>query len=170
MAHFTSELLPIPNRASPVSRHDEIERLLADAEREGYSRGYADAIAAVTAAATAAANQGGQKPLAQVTPEPASASDSGAEAANGNGKTRGRPAKAIGLVRDAIYAAPGMKGVEIIKWLEEKKTPVLDRTVRSCLRRLNGKEVWQRKTRWYPKDKGKSGSLSGEAPGAALPH
>jgi hypothetical protein len=130
------------------SRREQVERLFKEIEQEAYARGYSDAIQAVTAAATAAATKQSapkdiESPLAT----------EGGDQING-AKTRGRPAKAITLVRAAIFAHPGMKGVELVRELEKQGTPVIERTVRSCLRRLGSEKViWQREMRWYPKKK-----------------
>lgn len=154
-----------------MSKHAEIERILAEAEQEGYARGFADAIAAMTAAATEAAKTSVVAPTPALTPESAPVAESAAAApANGNGRGSGRPAKFISLVHEAIVTTPGIRGSEIVRYLEEQGTPVMDRTVRSCLRRLKGKEVWQRSKRWYPKNKADSDGLSGEAASAPLPH
>lgn len=131
-----------------MSHRDEIERIIADAEREAYSRGYADAIAAIAQAAAA------HKPSAAVSRESPPGNQT-ATPANGNGRSRGRPAtKAILLVQQAIAAHPGLKGAEITRQLAADGNPVIDRTVRSCLRRLKDrKDIWQRSTRWYSKAK-----------------
>ena len=129
----------------------EMDRLLKQIEQEAYSRGYSDAIAAVTAAATAAAPRMGDSAQPRVS------------ASNGNSdakpdvdeapRGRGRPATAVASVRDAIFEKPGMKGADLVRHLEQRGTPVLERTVRSCLRRLKNVEVRQREGRWYPKRK-----------------
>jgi len=55
------------------------------------------------------------------------------------------------MVRELISAQPGLRGVDIANQLDGR---VLERTVRSCLHRLRGHhEIWQRKGRWYLKEK-----------------
>jgi hypothetical protein len=77
-------------------------------------------------------------------------------------QTRGRPAHAVDLIRQMIRERPGLKAVEIVAKLQERDTPVGDRTVRSALRRLKGQEVWQRSHRWYPKHQRGSDQVEGE--------
>jgi ribosomal protein L31E len=127
-------IIPVANR------REQINRLLAEVERESYVRGWHDAIAALQAKA----------------PElPSPDSEASAEIIETNGsvlpeKSRGRPAKAISVVRELISAQPGLRGVDIANQLEGR---VIERTVRSCLHRLRGHhEIWQRKGRWYPRD------------------
>lgn len=113
--------------------------------RESYARGWREAIAAFKANAP------------EMPPEEHTRKDIG-NGADGNSQPivrvrRGRPEKAITLVRDAIFAEHGLRGVDIVRVLEKNGTPVSDRTVRSALRRLRGKVIWQRKHKWYPKPK-----------------
>jgi len=130
------------------NRCDQIASLIEEAEREAYARGWRDAIAALQAKA----------------PEVPT------ESIESNGKvmpehTRGRPAtKAIALVREIIIAKPGLKGVEVFRTLQAQGTPILERTMRSCLRRLrDSKVIWQRKGKWYPRPKTDFESANGEA-------
>ena len=136
---------------SVSDRREQINRLLSDVERESYARGWRDAIAALQA-------------KAPELPLPDSAVTFETAKANGSAepeKARGRPPKAIGIVREIIFAQPGLRGVDIANQLEGK---VIERTVRSCLHRLRGHhEIWQRKGRWYPKDNS-SDSARKEAP------
>jgi hypothetical protein len=138
--------------------------LIEEAEREGYARGYGDAIAAVTAAAVAM-----NKPVS-----PVAAAESRTPQPNVVvGRQRGRPAKAIGLVQEVIATKPGLQGVQIVSALKEQLTPVNERTVRSCLRRLKqSRVIWQRKGRWYPRPKEHSQPQIdfGEVLRAAPPH
>jgi len=133
------------------TRREQITSLIEDAERESYARGWRDAIAALQAKAP------------EVSAESSSETANGKETSEPN---RGRPAtKAIALVRETITTKPGLKGVEVFKTLEAQGTPVLERTIRSCLRRLrDSKVIWQRKGKWYPRptDTG-SGNTKGEA-------
>ena len=130
------------------SYREQIESLLAILERdarESYARGWADAIDALKASAP------------QIAAEKETREDTG-NGADSDSKPvvrvqRGRPEKAISLVRDAILTEPGLRGVDIVRVLERNGTPVSDRTVRSALRRLRGKVIWQRKHKWYPKPK-----------------
>jgi hypothetical protein len=130
--------------------------------RESYARGWRDAIAALQAKAPEMALDGA--PLAD--------SLNGQAAAGGAPqRTRGRPQKAISLVQAEIFGEPGLRGVDIVRALEKKGTPVVDRTVRSALRRLKGsKIVWQRNGKWYPKPKerpdaeNENGEASGPPP------
>jgi plasmid stabilization system protein ParE len=132
------------------SRREQIDRLIAEQEaeaRESYARGWRDAIAALQAKAPELSSS--ESPAVPVPIRP-----------------RGRPPKAIGLVRDAILAKSGLKGVEVVKILESQGTPVIERTVRSCLRRLReNKIIWQRKGRWYarPNERAEAGNGFGEA-------
>jgi hypothetical protein len=121
-------------------RREQINRLLAEAERESYARGWRDAIAALQAKAPELSSDSGVTPERKET--------NGASAPE---KPRGRPAKAISVVRELISAQPGLRGVDIANQLEGQ---VIERTVRSCLHRLRGHhEIWQRKGRWYPRDR-----------------
>ncbi|MGH8598916.1 MAG: hypothetical protein ACREXT_19895, partial [Gammaproteobacteria bacterium] len=115
---------------------EQIAKLIDDAEREAYARGYADAIAYIAKTAAAAS-----KPAETAKPVAAIAA------------RRGRPAsKAIAIVRDLIRVKPGLKGVDIFRALQKQGTPVLERTMRSCLRRLSmAGAIIQRDGRWYPK-------------------
>lgn len=135
----------------------EMDRLLKQIEQEAYARGYSDAIAAVTAAATAAAPKMGDSAPAEAAPPKSAESDGDAP------RGRGRPATAVMSVRDAIWTKPGMKGADLVRYLDQQGTPVLERTVRSCLRRLKNVEVRQRDGRWYPKRKPEAENGSGEA-------
>jgi len=97
-------------------------------------------------------------PPANTTPE-----------ANG---TRGRPStKAITVVKETIFAKPGLKGVDVVKAVHEIDGNIPERTIRSCLRRLskNTHDIWQRDKRWYPKKKKESENIDGEPVGSA-PH
>jgi len=121
-----------------ADRREQIDQLLADTDREGYARALRDAIAILQSKLTE--TNVADVPKKEVTPAPIAP------------RGRGRPAKAIALVRDLILAQPGLKGVEVFRTLEAQGTPVIERTVRSFLRRLrDGKIIWQRKDRWYPR-------------------
>jgi hypothetical protein len=134
---------------------EQMDRLLKQIEQEAYSRGYADAIAAVTAAATAAAPRLAESPAPITSPADQDSHD--------EPRGRGRPATAVAAVRDAIFEKPGMKGADLVRYLDQRGTPVLERTVRSCLRRLKNDQVRQREGRWYPKRKPDAENGSGEA-------
>jgi hypothetical protein len=126
---------------------EQIESLLGAMERdarESYARGWADAIAALQAKAPE---------IAQAIPAGDTKGNGAASDSKQPQRARGRPEKAISLVQGAIFAEPGLRGVDIVRVLESNGTPVSDRTVRSALRRLRGKAVWQRKHKWYPKPK-----------------
>jgi AT hook motif len=126
-------------------RREKIDSLLAEVERESYARGWHDAIAALQAKAP-------EIPPVEFAPE-APKNETRIDSV-APPRQRGRPAKAINLVRDAIFADPGLRGVDITRALTKNGTPVIDRTVRSCLRRLrDNRTVWQRKNRWYPRPK-----------------
>ena len=120
-------------------RKEQIASLIEEAEREAYARGWRDAIAALQASAPPAPSGvvislSGKVPIVD--------------------RKRGRPAKAVDLVRDMISSSPGMKGADIARSLDAKGTPVLERTVRSCLRRLRqAKAITQRNGKWYPRPK-----------------
>ena len=124
-------------------RREKIDSLLAEVDRESYARGWRDAIAELQAKAP---NLAPINPLADK---------------RGNGvhvdskpRQRGRPEKAISLVQNEIVGEPGLRGVDIVRSLEKKGTPVGDRTVRSALRRLKGAKIaWQRSGKWYSKSK-----------------
>lgn len=126
---------------------EQMDRLLKDMQQEAYARGYAAAIAAVTAAAAAAAPKAPESPAIESPPS----NGAGAVTATLT-RGRGRPSTAIASVREAIFEKPGMKGVELVRYLEQRGTPVGERTVRSCLRRLKGQDARQRRHRWYPID------------------
>ena len=114
---------------------EQIGRLLEQAGREGYARAANEAIAILEDAIARLRQLGAPPPSVQPRP-------------------RGRPAKAIGLVHDMVVAKPGLTGVEIVKALAEAGTPVMERTARSCLRRLrDSKVIWQRQKKWYPRPK-----------------
>lgn len=134
----------------------EMDRLLKQIEQEAYARGYADAIAAITAAAASVAPKASESvpvvSFENVAPNPSIQAQRG----------RGRPSTAISIVRDAIFEKPGMKGADLVRYLEQRGTPVLERTVRSCLRRLKNQEVRQREGRWYPKRKPEAENGIGE--------
>jgi hypothetical protein len=129
-------------------QREQIERLLDEMERESresYARGWRDAIAALQAKAPE---------MAPINP----IADKGGNGANVDSvalqRQRGRPEKAISLVKNEIFAEPGLRGVDIVRSLEKKGTPVGDRTVRSALRRLKGAKIaWQRNGKWYSKSK-----------------
>lgn len=142
-------------------RREQINRLIEEAEREAYARGYNDAIAAVSKAAAALSLPSASpvtelvEALPVVTPQAPV------------GRNRGRPPKAIGLVRATINAKPGLKGVEIANVLDGA---VMERTVRTCLRRLRDTgEIKKRKDAWFPTKSGGSENVDGEAVGS-LPH
>ena len=130
-----------------TNAHEQFQRLLAQIEREAYARGWNAAIAA----------------LQEKAPEPVTADEYidgklvtiGASTMTTGSRIiergPGRPSSAIALVRDAIAEKPGMKGVEIVQYLKQKGTPILERTIRSCLRRLKGKDADKRRMRWYPR-------------------
>jgi hypothetical protein len=146
---------------------EQIESLLAAMERdarESYARGWADAIAALQAKApemTAAMPAGNHPKGNGATPDTDSKEPQ---------RARGRPERAISLVQSAIFSEPGLRGVDIVRTLEKNGTPVVDRTVRSALRRLReAKIIWERKKRWYPKPKERLDSESGE-PVGSTPH
>lgn len=144
-------------------RREMIDSVLAEVERESYARGWRDAIAA----------------LQEKAPEMAPIDPIAGKRGNGadidsvtRPRQRGRPEKAISLVKNEIFGEPGLRGVDIIRSLEKKGTPVVDRTVRSALRRLKGsKTVWKRNGKWYPKSKERSDAENeiGEVPGTP-PH
>jgi hypothetical protein len=52
-------------------------------------------------------------------------------------------------VLNAIRAKPGMRGVEILSWLEAQGTKVHERTLRTALARLKNNFIEQREERWY---------------------
>jgi hypothetical protein len=129
--------------------HDQVAHLLKQVEQEAYARGWTDAIAALQAKAASLAESAPGMGIIQDRPLPKP--DVVADDAP---RGRGRPAKAISIVEDIILTGPGMKGVEIVSETERRGTPVLERTVRSCLARLRERRViWQRKGRWYPRDR-----------------
>lgn len=116
---------------------EEFFRLVRQLEAEAYDRGWRDAIAAVTARADELRRQ--------------PAADAGRPETVKIAKPRGRPAKALGLVKSIITEYPGKTGVEIVAALESRGTPVAERTVRTCLRRLRlTRAIHQREGRWYP--------------------
>jgi hypothetical protein len=140
-----------------ADRREKIDRLLAEVERESYARGWHDAIAALQSKAP-------EIPPDEFAPE-APENETRVDSAT-SPRQRGRPAKAINLVRDEIFAEPGLRGADVTRALAKKGTPVIDRTVRSCLRRLrDNRIIWQRKYRWYPRPKERqdAGNEIGEA-------
>lgn len=148
-----------------AGQREQIGQLLDDMEREAresYARGWRDAIAALQAKALEMA------PSASVV----DANIGTTVGLTPPVRSRGRPEKAITLVQTEIFGEPGLRGVDIVKSLESKGTPVVDRTVRSALRRLKGsKVVWQRNGKWYPKPKERvdAENETGEAVGSP-PH
>jgi hypothetical protein len=115
---------------------DQIAKLVEEAEREAYARGWREAIATLQSKAPESPSSSRYKPNGAANPD----------------RKRGRPSKAVDLVREAIAAQPGLKGIDIARALEANNTPVLERTVRSCLRRLReSRVICQRKGKWYPK-------------------
>lgn len=135
---------------------EQMDRLLAQIEREAYARGWADAIATLQEKAAA-------------LPPPSESTRGPTASEPDTQRGRGRPATYIGIVRDIITTTPGLKGAEIVRESQRRETPVEERTVRSCLRRLKGKHVWQREGRWYPKKKTEVEPINGEAFSSA-PH
>jgi hypothetical protein len=142
-------------------QRENIERLLDEMDREtreSYARGWRDAIAALQARAP------------EMTPVEVAPKNEGNGARTDSRepqRPRGRPAKAINLVQGEIFGEPGLRGVDIVRSLEKKGTPVVDRTVRSALRRLKvSKIVWQRNGKWYPKPKAENeiGETLGTSP------
>jgi hypothetical protein len=126
-------------------RREKIDRLLAEVDRESYARGWRDAIAALQEKAPELA------PIDPIADKRGNGAEIDSVACQ---RQRGRPEKAISLVKNEIFGEPGLRGVDIVRSLEKKGTPVGDRTVRSALRRLKGaKTVWQRNGKWYPKSK-----------------
>lgn len=114
----------------------EFMRLFEEFKREAYEKGWHDAVAALT---EKAAEMKAPPPKPHVLPTPKHV------------KVQGRPGKAQALVHDAIKEKPGMNGVEIVRHLTERGTPVVERTVRTCLRRLRlAHHVKRRDGRWYP--------------------
>src|SRR5450432_268767 len=130
-----------------TGQREQIGRLLDEMEREAresYARGWRDAIAALQAKAP----EMGPAPLPTIT---ISVLEQDSETSPPV-RSRGRPEKAISLVRSEIFGDPGLRGVDIVKSLANKGTPIVDRTVRSALRRLKkGRVIWQRNGKWYPK-------------------
>jgi ribosomal protein S7 len=127
--------------------NEKIISLIEEAKNEAYSRGYNDAISAMNAAVTAVS------PKVRII-DPASIGPY--REAPVSSRPRGRPATAINLVKTIIGESPGLKGAEIVRALGSHGTPILDRTMRSCLRRLKASgEVRQRSKRWYPVSKDK---------------
>ena len=64
-------------------------------------------------------------------------------------KGRGRKAQAPKLVVSVIEANPGLRGVEVVRKIQEQEE-VHERTVRTALRRLRGAGVIaQREGKWY---------------------
>jgi hypothetical protein len=145
----------------------EIERLLDDMEREAseaYSLGWQGAIAALQAKLSETASV---PPVPTLGEKKGNGSESESKEPQ---RARGRPERAISLVQGAIFSEPGLRGVDIVRTLEKKGTPVVDRTVRSALRRLReAKVIWERKKRWYPKPKERLDSENGE-PVGSVPH
>lgn len=132
-----------------ATTREQIEALARQMETqadEAYARGWRDAIAALQSqAAQLGVPTNAKQEAADLPPTPPA-------------KPRGRPAKAISLVRDAIYSNPGLRGVDLIGKLSVGETPVVDRTVRSALRRLRkARVIWQRNGKWYPKPKDAAG-------------
>jgi hypothetical protein len=126
----------------------QIAFLQKELEREAYNRGWRDAIAAVKAELT-------ELKASAITIPVVDPLTITADAAKG-----GKPPKSINLVREIIADLPGLTGVEVVRGLEARGTPVLERTVRTCLRRLReDKIIWQRRGRWYPRPKGEDNSM-----------
>lgn len=120
---------------------EQIAKLISDAERKAYARGLQKAVEILTAmlgeSSGSAASGKPQSPNGQQAEPPADRAD------------RGKMA----LVRDVISGNPGLRGVDIVRWLENRGTPVAERTVRTCLRRLReDRAIWQRSKRWYSRN------------------
>lgn len=135
-----------------------ISEIIAKVDREAYARGVKDTIARYAAI-------GDQLLPPDVSP----AKPNGATANQG----RGRPAtSAINVVKDAVFAKPGMKGIEVVEAAQKIDSKIPDRTVRSCLRRLkyDTHEIWQRDKRWYPKKRKEHQDANGETASGPSPH
>ena len=114
---------------------EKIAKLVSDAEAKAFARGIEAAIEALQHLHLT-------YEVSDDTPKPAKPAVPAAA-----GKT-------MSLVLDAVTNNPGQKGVEIVKWLENRGTPVQERTVRTCLRRLKlDRIIWQVDRRWYPRNK-----------------
>lgn len=144
---------------------EQMDQLLKQIEREAYARGWADAIATL------------QARVSELPKTESVATESAAKAepiAKAQTATVVHPggfghATAIKTVRDIIFAQPGLRGADIVRESERSGRPIQERTVRSCLHRLKGKDIWKREGRWYPKRKVEIETANGEALGAA-PH
>ena len=127
-----------------ADRNEKIASIIAEAEREAYARGVRDTTAVFAEKAKELLQQG--PPTEMPRPPPT-------QKANG---TRGRPSTtAITIVKNAVFSNPGLKGVGIVKAVQEIDDKIPERTIRSCLRRLSQDthDIWQRDKRWYPKKK-----------------
>jgi hypothetical protein len=141
---------------------DEISKIIESAESAAYARGWKDGVEAVTAAALRM-----RAPLrsddSSVTPV-----KPGVEIVITPRPSGRPPSKAIQVVEDCIAAAPGMKGVQVVKAAQLVDSSINERTVRTCLRRLRlHKTIWQRNNLWYPKKR--SEQSNGEA-NSSPPH
>jgi len=97
---------------------DEIARLIEDAQEAAYKRGWDDAVAAMLRAAAQPSGAGFQT---QVSAEP---------------RRTGRPASnAVHMTEATVNAAPGRKGVEVVKAVQLIEPSIPERTVRTALRR-----------------------------------
>jgi hypothetical protein len=121
---------------------DQIAALVQAAEEAAYKRGWDDAAAAILEAATEARAQRANGSEADAIPFPAD-----------EPRRTGRPPSVtIQVVEDCINAAPGKKGVEVVKAAQMVDPMIPERTVRTALRRLKmSKKIWQRNGLWYPK-------------------
>ena len=118
---------------------DQIAKLIAEAERRAFKRGFYKAISVLRDALFEDFNT-------LIDSEP-----------QGSNSAQPKPQRSgsgtMALVLEAITSQPGLKGVEVCRWLEGRGTPVPERTVRTNLRRLRqDRLVWQREKRWYPKN------------------
>jgi hypothetical protein len=126
---------------------DQIAALVQAAEEASYRRGWEDACAAIRTAADA---------VRAVDMAPGTEVEVTVESAAPR-RTGRPPSVTIQVVEDCINAAPGRKGVEVVKAAQMIDPMIPERTVRTALRRLKmSKKIWQRNGLWYPKQRERS--------------
>lgn len=105
--------------------------------------------AAIKSALERVYEAGGKEGVAQFVAK-ATALATGTPAPMPQRKARGRRAQAPKLVVSVLEQSPGLRGVDIVKKIQEQGTAVHERTIRTALRRLKKAGVIaQREGKWY---------------------
>lgn len=113
-----------------MSAEKELIALVSRLQQEAYNHGVQDTIKRISDAASNIAPTEKKSPIQQ-----------GAQ----------RRGHVIGLVKDTIYASPGLKGSEIVKRLQDNDKRIMERTVRTSFLRLKEDGIIESRDRkWYP--------------------